>query len=77
MRRKIEKDLKVSPAIKSEVNKQMPRFQPITENTTYTTLNNYITPDNVMKNLDSNFESFFYQRHYTEENFCFYIQVLA
>jgi pentatricopeptide repeat protein len=30
-----------------------------------------------MKHLDSSFESFFYQRDYTERNFTFYLQVLA
>ena len=31
----------------------------------------------MLKSLDSDFESFFYKREYTERNFCFYFQVCA
>ena len=36
-----------------------------------------VPPDRVLKSLDTSFESFFYQREYTERNFCFYMQVCA
>ena len=35
------------------------------------------SPDTFMKHMDTSFESFFYQREYTERNFTFYLQVLA
>ena len=35
------------------------------------------SPGDVLKHIDSTFESFFYKRNYTERNFSFYLQVLA
>mmetsp|Transcript_33326 Transcript_33326/g.51076 ORF Transcript_33326/g.51076 Transcript_33326/m.51076 type:complete len:83 (+) Transcript_33326:97-345(+) len=34
-------------------------------------------PDQFMRHMDTSFESFFYQRDYTEKNFNFYLSVLA
>ena len=55
----------------------MPRFQMIIDEMTAENRNRYVTPDKVLQSLDSDFESFFFRRQYTEYNFSFYIQVLA
>ena len=41
------------------------------------TTHRYVPPDRVLREMDSNFESFFFKRAYTERNFGFYIQVCA
>ena len=48
MRRKIDKELKVAPAIKAEMGKQMPRFKTIVENFKAEDRGKYVTPDKVM-----------------------------
>ena len=61
----------MAPAIKAELDKQMPRFELLEKSL------EYIPPDQVLREMDSNFESFFFKRDYTERNFGFYMQICA
>lgn len=72
MRRKVDKALKVAPAVKAEMNKSMPKFEMLSNERP-----KYIPPDKVLMEIDSTFETFFFKRDYTERNFCFYMQVCA
>ena len=54
----------VSESLTGDMNLSQEDGSPIHFNTT--------SPDTFMKHLDTSFESFFYQRDYTERNFTFY-----
>ena len=79
VRRKVDKLVKQSPAVKSEMKKQIPRFNLLDKpaNQMDKRRQPYIPADQVLKSLDTDFESFFYKREYSERNFCFYLQVCA
>ena len=64
--------MKVAPAMKAELDKQMPKFEMLGSG-----VRTYTPPDKVIRHMDSTFESFFFKRDYTERNFCFYMQVCA
>ena len=74
VKRKVDKELKVAPQIKEELDKQLPKFDELVESVTKS---NYVPPDRVLKEMDANFESFFFKRAYSERNFGFYIQICA
>ena len=63
--------MKVSPAIKAEIDKQMPKFETLGPRP------KYIPPDKVLREMDADIESFFFKREYTERNFGFYLQICA
>lgn len=74
---------KVSPRVKSEMRKKVPRYM-IDSSMTGEDINftkedgspahfNQTSPDTFMKHMDTSFESFFYQRDYSERNFTFYL----
>ena len=74
IKRKVDKDLKVVPIVKAELDKQIPKFEELVESVTRSS---YIPPDRVVKEMDANFESFFFKRAYSVRNFGFYIQICA
>ena len=77
-KRKVDKLIKQAPAVKAELEKQIPRFKLLNSALQPgESRQSFIPPDKVLKSLDSNFESFFYKREYTERNFCFYMQACA
>ena len=79
--REVDKAIKQSPAIKNELAKQIPRFKMLesrrASDMVGVSRQPIISPDRVLKSLGTAFESFFYQRAYTERNFCFYMQACA
>ena len=78
---------KVAPKLKAELKKKAPSFLQgaIDQVNEVMALDESAdpsnfklrAPDQFMKHIDATFESFFYQRAYTERNFTFYLQVLA
>jgi PPR repeat/Pentatricopeptide repeat domain len=64
----------MSPSLREDLNKQLTHFDELGENMFE---NKTVAPDVVMKQIDTSFESFFYQRAYNQHNFNFYLQVLA
>jgi hypothetical protein len=73
----------VSPKLKNELKKKAPKYivDQITDEVDNALTKedgspihfNQKSPDSFMKHLDTSFESFFYQRDYTERNFTFYL----
>ncbi len=64
--------------IKKELDRRIPEF----DDKVQLSMNDpmmqpKMTPNEFMKNIDTSFESFFYQRDYSLKNFNFYLQVLA
>ena len=76
-RRKIDKLVKQSPAVKTEFSKQIRNFNLLSTPPNPDERRSIIPPDQVLKSLDTDFESFFFKRPYTERNFCFYLQLCA
>ena len=80
-KRKVDLALKQSPSVKKELAKQIPRFKMLEEHSpaemARMSRQPLVPPDRVLKSIDTSFESFFYQRPYTERNFCFYMQACA
>jgi hypothetical protein len=64
--------------IKKEMKMRLPEFEDnqanILDNPLFQPM---LSPAHYMRNIDTSFESFFYQRDYTLYNFNFYLQVLA
>lgn len=82
VKRKIDKAVKQAPLIKQELDKQIPRFKMLEASMSASAMSTerrqpIVPPDRVLKSIDTSFESFFYQRAYTERNFCFYMQACA
>jgi hypothetical protein len=64
--------------MKKEMKQRFPEF----DDKAKVDLNDEVTqakmsPNAYLKNIDSSFENFFYQRDYSVKNFNFYLQVLA
>ena len=77
VRRKVDKLMKQAPQVKKELAKQIPRFNLLDAKDDTIMERSVVPPDRVLKSIDTTFESFFYQRKYTERNFCFYLQACA
>lgn len=63
-----------APQIKKELSKRFPEF----DDKVQASLNNpdfmpKLAPNEFLKNMDTSFESFFYQRDYNLKNFNFYL----
>lgn len=76
-KRKVDKMLKQAPAVKAELSKQIPKFKLLEKTPDANMSRSIVPPDQVLKTLETSFESFFFRRPYTEKNFCFYMQVCA
>ena len=75
VQRKVDKAQKVAPSIREDLNKQLSHFDDLGHVNIFE--NKRLSPDTVVKEIDSSFESFFHQRPYNQHNFNFYLQVLA
>ena len=80
---------RASPTLKKEIGKSMPHYMNSKTSKGIDAAMDMIPdssdpmtfrsrdPADFMKHMDTSFESFFYQREYSEPNFSFYLQVLA
>lgn len=74
IQRKVDRAEKMSPTIREDLDSQLQGFDEMGHDSHKLKT---VAPDRAMKQIDTSFESFFYQRPYTLPNFNFYLQVLA
>lgn len=68
----------MAPLMKKEIKERFPEFDekaPVSMSDEMSQAK--MAPGEYLKNIDTSFESFFYQRDYNLKNFNFYMQVLA